>query len=473
MITLWNPADEDQDLVYTLFFSGGHYLYPIHLAARATRTFNISEITGSATPDSEGNIIPAGIRQGSAEIAGSLGEHQHILVNMDTGVYNVNKAVCAPPVCETCQGEVSVALVDNPFAVAVSGTKQQTFYMTWNSGFQFNLTSQGTWSSNATNIATVSGGLVNGVSPGSVTVSFFGPVEPPYIPNYCYMYGNGACPAGGPASGSGPGITRPVVTSISPTWGQVGTTVPVTISGTGFGTGGTVGFSGSGISVTYGTRNDTTINATFTIAPNASVGFQDVTVTNNTTVDGSKPTSDPVSFQVTPTTAVPVNFRIAAVNKNPFSYPIGTLEFVYYWDSSTGNIADLANCSVGEIANYPVQSPDPTHYHWTQPPYTQPVPQTTNPFPSSAPATNILNAPYNHAGAVDDHYYAGFQTPYAPDNFTVNQYYRFQCSNYQSGAWTNMVGPISIQRTVTHNANGTWRYDIYKSNQTNSVNPMP
>jgi hypothetical protein len=80
---------------------------------------------------------------------------------------------------------------------------------------------------------------------------------------------------------------------------------------------------------------------------------------------------------------------------------------------------------------------------------------------------------YNHAGAVDDHYYAGFQTPYAPDNFNVNQYYRFQCSNYQSGAWTNMVGPISIQRTVTHSANGTWRYDIYKSGQTDSVNPMP
>src|SRR2546421_4601165 len=29
MVTLWNPTDENQDLLYTLFFSGGHYIYPI------------------------------------------------------------------------------------------------------------------------------------------------------------------------------------------------------------------------------------------------------------------------------------------------------------------------------------------------------------------------------------------------------------------------------------------------------------
>jgi hypothetical protein len=71
MFTLWNPADEDQDLVFTLYFLGGHYAYPIHLLARATRTFNVSEISGSAIPDAEGNVVPAGIREGSAEITGA------------------------------------------------------------------------------------------------------------------------------------------------------------------------------------------------------------------------------------------------------------------------------------------------------------------------------------------------------------------------------------------------------------------
>lgn len=211
MVTLWNPADEDQDLLYTLFFSGGHYLYPIHLPARATRTFNVSEIAGSATPDSEGNIIPAGIREGSAEIAGSLGEHQHILLNMDTGIYNVNKAVCSPT-CEQCGGVVSTFIVDSPFTVGVNGTKQQTFYMQWNSGTQYNMNNQSNWSSNATSVATVSVGLVSGVSPGSVTISAFEPNdEPPFIASYCYISGNGNCPVGGPISGSGPGNTTPTL----------------------------------------------------------------------------------------------------------------------------------------------------------------------------------------------------------------------------------------------------------------------
>jgi hypothetical protein len=272
MVTLWNPADEDQDLLYTLFFSGGLYLYPIHLPARATRTFNISEITGSATPDSEGNIIPAGIHEGSAEIAGSQGEHQHILVNMDTGIYNVNKAVCAPPTCETCQGLVSIAVIEIPFAVPVSGTTQETFYMTWSSGTQYNLTNQSTWSSNATSVATVSVGLVSGVSAGAATITAFDSNdEPPYIPDYCYMYGNGACPAGGPTGGSGSGCVFGI-NAVSPSTFVVGTTGTITISGCGFSGKQTpnVLFDGTGITSTNAiVVNDSEIQANYSVACDA------------------------------------------------------------------------------------------------------------------------------------------------------------------------------------------------------------
>jgi hypothetical protein len=37
MVTLWNPADEAQDFTFTLFFSRGHYKYPMHLGPKATR----------------------------------------------------------------------------------------------------------------------------------------------------------------------------------------------------------------------------------------------------------------------------------------------------------------------------------------------------------------------------------------------------------------------------------------------------
>jgi len=71
MVTLWNPADEAEDLLFRLKFSGGHYALPIHLGPRATRAFNISEIIQNQIPDSEGNIIPASVNEGGATIAGS------------------------------------------------------------------------------------------------------------------------------------------------------------------------------------------------------------------------------------------------------------------------------------------------------------------------------------------------------------------------------------------------------------------
>jgi hypothetical protein len=205
MFTLWNPADEDQDFVFTLFFSGGSYAYPIHLVARSTRTFNVSEISRSAIPDEYGKIIPAAIHEGSAEIAGPGGENQHILISEDAGIYNVKKAVCGPT-CETCSGQTGTTVVDNPFALAVAATKQQTFYMQWNSGLQYNMTTYSSWTSSANGVATVNVGLVSGVGSGTATISAYDASdEPPYIANYCYTSGNGACPVGGPLFGSGPG----------------------------------------------------------------------------------------------------------------------------------------------------------------------------------------------------------------------------------------------------------------------------
>ena len=114
--------------------------------------------------------MPTGLVEGSAEIAGVQGEHQHILVTMDAGIYNVRKAVCQP-VCIVCNGVTNTFIVDSPFAVALASTKQQTFYMHWNTGSQYDITGDSRWTSNATSVATVSSGLVSGVGEGSPTIS--------------------------------------------------------------------------------------------------------------------------------------------------------------------------------------------------------------------------------------------------------------------------------------------------------------
>jgi len=61
MVTIWNPADEAQDFVFQLSFAGGHYKFPMHLEARTTRTFNVSEIVDGGIPDPDENIIPSGV----------------------------------------------------------------------------------------------------------------------------------------------------------------------------------------------------------------------------------------------------------------------------------------------------------------------------------------------------------------------------------------------------------------------------
>jgi hypothetical protein len=170
MVTLWNAADEAQDFVFTFFFSGGHYLFPVHLEPRATQMFNISEVIQNQIPDSQGNVIPLSVQEGSAKLSGTQGENQHILVSMDAGTYNVRKATCAYR-CINCNGAVSWAILANPFAVAMNGSTQLTFTSTWNTGNKYDRTRASTWGSSNTSVATVNTGLVNGIGVGNVTVN--------------------------------------------------------------------------------------------------------------------------------------------------------------------------------------------------------------------------------------------------------------------------------------------------------------
>lgn len=193
MVTLWNPADEGQDFAFRLFFSGGRYTLPVHLEPRATSMLNLSDVVNSGIPDAEGNRIPAGLHEGAAELTGSLGGGQHILVAMDLGTYNVQKATCGNQYCITCQGATTSWITADPFSVAVTSSSQLTFKVQYHTGQQYDYTSSGTWSSSDTSLATVSAGLVNGVGAGSVTV--YASADVPDYSSGCYSYAQ-ECPIG-------------------------------------------------------------------------------------------------------------------------------------------------------------------------------------------------------------------------------------------------------------------------------------
>jgi len=127
-----------------------------------------------------------------------------LVPSMDGGIYNVRKAICGY-FCQTCYGVIGADIFYAPFAVAVGGTTQETFYEQWNTGGQ--TSPSATWSSSARSIATVNNsGVVSGVSVGSVTVSAEDDfTETIGIDNYCSL--DPYCPTEYPA-GSGPGTVR-------------------------------------------------------------------------------------------------------------------------------------------------------------------------------------------------------------------------------------------------------------------------
>jgi hypothetical protein len=431
MVTLWNPADEEQELVFTLSYTGGHYAYPIRLAPRATMSFNVSEIVHNQIPDAEGNVVPTAVRFGSAELSGAQGENEHILVAMDGGIYNVQKATCGSLECANCTGIVSTFVNVNPFAVGVGKSTQQTFGYQYNTGSQYDVTSTSNWSSSNTSVATVNQGLTNGVSVGSVTLSAIYPYTEPAYTNPCSYNGPPNCP---PAyfqpSGSAPGNSNPTVTFSGTPVVPLGGTAPITATVTPANNTTSITLTlstitGTGSAIFAGGQTTMTITNTTIVT---IVGVAGSSTPNNIQLSASIPsegaagTLATTTFTVATTNgAIPVNFRQVGVSQ----LSNGVLQFVYEWDSSTGNSGDLANCNVGEIVSYPSSA-------WNSPPYSKSDPNFnySNPFTSSILATNVLVAPYNHTGFADQHAHPAFLTPYKADNFTATQYYRFQCTYY-------------------------------------------
>jgi len=153
--------------------------------------------------------------------------------------------------------------------------------------------------------------------------------------------------------------------------------------------------------------------------------------------------------------AVPTNFRQVG---NATALSNGTLRFNYAWDSSTGNLADLSQCTVGEIVSYPGANPFP----WP------------NPMNRSTPNPTVIDLAATGGGFQDDHQPPNsFSTPYTAASFTATQHYRYRCPCSNGGNYVNLAGPINIVRSVAQNSNGTWRYTVTKSGSSASINPLP
>jgi hypothetical protein len=148
-------------------------------------------------------------------------------------------------------------------------------------------------------------------------------------------------PGGGTSNSINITITQannpsPTFTTLSPNSGIQGTTVNVTVTGTGFTSQSSIGISGTGITISNLTIvSATQITASFIIAGNAATGVRNVTITNPTPGGG---TSTSLPFTVNP----------AFVNKAPTLNPIANISFLH--TAQVQNIV-LSGITAGEGEN--------------------------------------------------------------------------------------------------------------------------
>jgi len=160
------------------------------------------------------------------------------------------------------------------------------------------------------------------------------------------------------------------------------------------------------------------------------------------------------------TLIVPVNYT---QNGPGVAKPGGVLHFNYTWASTSGNLADLSQCKVGENVTYPGTA---NPYLWPSPPY-----QPSSPRISPNPTVNWVAA--TAGKGQDNHYHNTFLTPYVANAFNASQEYRYQCRNLDTLNFPGWSG-IAIARTVADSTGrGCWGYTVTKSGASASVNPLP
>lgn len=153
--------------------------------------------------------------------------------------------------------------------------------------------------------------------------------------------------------------------------------------------------------------------------------------------------------------ATPTNFRETAA----YDAGNGVLHFEYAWDSSSGTLSDL-KCDIGERVDY-----DPGDLPFPSPPF----PAGISP---SNPTQNSQDAALGTA--YDNHITAGsFVTPYNSRSVVASQVYRFSCPCYSSGDWITIAGPHDITRSVISNGGGSWRFEVTKTGESATINPLP
>jgi hypothetical protein len=154
MVSVASGDNAAEDLVLKLNFGGGkNYLVPFHLEPGATRMWNVSELLTTLTPDVNGNMPPANVLEGSAEVLNAKGADQPITVAVSSASFNVKDATCYLR-CINCAGYAGKLIIDpNPSIFGVATGVSLTASARYSDGTYYG--QDATWSSEDSTIASI------------------------------------------------------------------------------------------------------------------------------------------------------------------------------------------------------------------------------------------------------------------------------------------------------------------------------
>ena len=287
-----NVGSETAQFTAKIYYAGGSYMLATQqLAAGATASFDIKRLRDNRVPDRNGNIIPA---------TATVGQFAWSMLHITDGtkligrseVVSRSQKVSSSYSCPICCPNSGPSFDPQPILLFAGGSFSYYLDGFWVDcyGREAGVTAESLAVNVAEpNIATaiMGNGLfsADGVSVGETYW---------YANYYTWQYQDDGidCYNISYFTNTGGEIgVRPVITSISPSRGGVGSITRVTINGSGFRFDNTVN-AGSGISVSIFSISSTQIVADFTIASNATGGNR------NVTVSGSGQTSNAVNFFV-------------------------------------------------------------------------------------------------------------------------------------------------------------------------------
>ncbi len=275
IVAITNVGAKATNALLTLHYDNGGKKYELQQIIQPSDQMwvNLTELIHNQVPDRNGDALPADVSSVTYDLqdltpAGNSLTASTLAVNNTLG----NQVI---PDCPSCCGDSSVFFTPATVDCLVDGTCPLTVYgVNSCSGTDVNLDGDfPTWGSDNSSIATVTRGMVRGVAAGTTTAYAIGDVPDPGV-QAC------GCPLYHEVQLNAP-VTVLGILSISPATGVIGSTVPVTISGYGFGTAPTVTATGQ-ISVANVQVNPsgTVITANLKISSLASAGHFTVVVTN-------------------------------------------------------------------------------------------------------------------------------------------------------------------------------------------------